>query len=217
MRRFLPPLLALVVISSNIPAYATSFTGMEKKVEAAVVKVQSGKLDKRTYCSGVVINKAKAVVVTANHCLPSPEDLAAKGQSVIADGNDAVVLRRNEILDLAVLKVTGANFKGELVVSDADELQLFDEVVAAGFGVANDSPLYSAGRVSGRMKGSLAEPLNSRNSFDILFVKGQSGGAIVNQQGELVSIVQFSFNHGFGVTPKQLREFTKDFLPERMK
>jgi hypothetical protein len=41
-------------------------------------------------------------------------------------------------------------------------------------------------------------------------VKGQSGGAVVNLQGELVSIVQFGWGHGYGSTPKQLREFVKE-------
>jgi len=206
-------LLVLVFSTSSFASWAA----IDKKIESAVVKVQSGKLDSRIYCSGVVINKEKTIVVTANHCLPSPEEITAEGQSVIAGGNDATVIRRNQILDLAILRVTGASFKNEIPVSDADDLELFDEVIAAGFGVANDSPLYSAGRVSGRMKGSLAVPLNTRMSFDILFVKGQSGGAIVNQQGELVSVVQFGYGHGYGVTPKQLREFVKDLLPERKK
>jgi hypothetical protein len=56
---------------------------------------------------------------------------------------------------------------------------------------------------------ALAEPFNSRHSFDILLVKRQSGGAVVNLQGELVSIVQFGWGHGYGSTPKQLREFVK--------
>lgn len=201
--------LAALLLASNVEA--ANWLGMDKKVEGAVVKVQVGNADTITHrCSGFVINKKTSVVVTANHCLPA---LIDGGETAITvDGKDASVAARNAILDLAILKVRG-KFTTELKITNLKTVPIFTPIMASGFGIANETPLYSTGLVSGIMHGSIDRGLDGRLSLDMVLVKGQSGGPIVDEKGEVVSIVQFSWGHGYGSAPGSIRDFVEDYLP----
>lgn len=166
--------------------------------------------DQNAVCSGVVLDSARGFVLTADHCVAH---LPGEGISVTANGRHAEILKENRILDLAVLKFQA---KRETAMPLAAETPaLGADVALVGFAFGDKAAQWQFGHVA-RMKDD-AGALR----LDLVVVPGQSGGAAINDRGELVGLVQAvqfaagGASHVALTCPVEaVRDFVKAFLPK---
>lgn len=136
--------------------------------------------------AGVIINAAKGYVVTNNHVV----DNADKIQVRLNDGRkyDARVIGKDPRSDIAVVQIKDARNLTALKMADSDQLRVGDYAVAIGnpygLGETATSGIISALGRSG---------LNIENYEDFIQTdaainRGNSGGALVNLNGELIGL-----------------------------
>ncbi|RAT11402.1 MULTISPECIES: serine endoprotease DegP [Lonsdalea] len=136
--------------------------------------------------AGVIINAAKGYVVTNNHVV----DNADKIQVRLNDGRkyDARVIGKDPRSDIAVVQIKEARNLTELKIADSDRLRVGDYAVAIGnpygLGETATSGIISALGRSG---------LNIENYEDFIQTdaainRGNSGGALVNLNGDLIGL-----------------------------
>ncbi|HEX5708453.1 MAG TPA: DegQ family serine endoprotease [Pyrinomonadaceae bacterium] len=135
--------------------------------------------------SGVVVS-ADGYILTNHHVVDGSEDIRVE----LNDGRtfSAKVVGSDQPSDLAVLKVE-ANGLPVLSLGDSDKTRVGDVVLAIGnplgVGQTVTSGIISAkGRSTGLSDGSFEDFLQT----DAAINRGNSGGALVNTQGELVGI-----------------------------
>ncbi len=135
--------------------------------------------------SGVVIDKDKGYVVTNYHVINDADEITV----TLKDGREfkAKKLGGDEQSDIAVLKIDPDNLT-EVKLADSDKTRVGDFVVAVGnpFGLGQTvtSGIVSAKGRSGLMRGGLEDFIQT----DAAINSGNSGGALINLQGELVGI-----------------------------
>ena len=145
--------------------------------------------------TGVVISDT-GIIITCLHVVGDAEQVTV----IFADGteSDALVTVRQPEKDLAIL--SAMKVPDELqpaTLASSSSLRVGDEVIAVGnpFGVLNS---VSAGVVSGlgREYTSKETGVTLKNliQFDAAVNPGNSGGPLVNQQGEVVGIVASLLN-----------------------
>ncbi|ACT05914.1 protease Do [Dickeya chrysanthemi Ech1591] len=136
--------------------------------------------------AGVIINAAKGYVVTNNHVV----DNADKIQIRLNDGRkyDAKVIGKDPRSDVALIQLKDFRNLTEIKMADSDQLRVGDYAVAIGnpygLGETATSGIISALGRSG---------LNIENYEDFIQTdaainRGNSGGALVNLNGELIGL-----------------------------
>ncbi|GAL36335.1 outer membrane stress sensor protease DegQ [Vibrio maritimus] len=136
--------------------------------------------------SGVVIDAKKGYIVTNYHVINGAEEIRIK----LGDGRefDAELVGGDEMSDVALLKVDGAKNLTEIKVADSDELRVGDFTVAIGnpFGLGQT---VTSGIVSALGRSGLnIENFENFIQTDAAINSGNSGGALVNLNGELIGI-----------------------------
>lgn len=139
----------------------------------------------RSAGSGVIVEAAKGIVITNHHVINGADDI----QVVLNDGRSfaAELVGSDPEVDIAVLKIEATNIK-QLTMSNSDELQVGDFVVAIGnpFGLGQT---VTTGVVSALGRTGLGiEGYEDFIQTDASINPGNSGGALVNLRGELVGI-----------------------------
>jgi serine protease Do len=141
--------------------------------------------------SGFIVSR-DGYIVTNNHVVRGAEQLKVK----LTDGHeyDAKLIGRDELTDLAVIKVDASKIGRELVpltFGDSDTLDVGEWVLAIGspFGL---SSTVTAGIVSA--KGRSISPNETGRVYedfiqtDAAINPGNSGGPLLNLQGEVVGV-----------------------------
>jgi Do/DeqQ family serine protease len=135
--------------------------------------------------SGVIVS-ADGYILTNHHVIEGAEQIKVE----LNDGRtlDAQVVGSDEPSDLAVLKVGGSNLP-TLRLGDSDRVEVGDVVLAVGnplgIGQTVTTGIISAkGRQTGSGDGSFEDFLQT----DAPINQGNSGGALVNMNGELIGI-----------------------------
>ncbi|GGW81106.1 DegQ family serine endoprotease [Alteromonas halophila] len=135
--------------------------------------------------SGVIIDADKGYIVTNNHVVDNADEITVK----LTDGRElqAKKLGADEQSDIALLKVSPDNLTA-LPLADSDKTRVGDFVVAIGnpFGLSQTvtSGIVSALGRSGLNIGGYEDFIQT----DAAINRGNSGGALVNLNGELVGI-----------------------------
>lgn len=135
--------------------------------------------------SGVIIDAKEGYVVTNNHVVDNADEITVK----LTDGRElkAKKLGADEQSDIALLKVDPDNLTA-VELADSDKLRVGDFVVAIGnpFGLSQTvtSGIVSALGRSGLNIGGYEDFIQT----DAAINRGNSGGALVNLNGELVGI-----------------------------
>ncbi len=183
-------LAAALLLPVPINAQTDMWLIVAQKLAASTVKL--------TGCSGIVIDANRKHVLTAAHCgTDKPEDL-------LVDSEPAVVVSKDIDYDLLVLKVPELDKPAlSLAKDDAKAGQL---VASMGYGASLEKPMFRTNTVS--IEQVQIESLKGQwVLFENPFVGGQSGGPVVNLDGDLVSIVQMSnATTGIGRSVKLLKE-----------
>ncbi|WP_193352879.1 serine endoprotease DegQ [Candidatus Moranella endobia] len=136
--------------------------------------------------SGVIINSARGYVITNNHVVNGAEKIKVQ----INDGRefDAKLIGHDEQTDLALLQLSSQKNLIEVIIADSDALKVGDFAVAVGnpFGIGQTA---TSGIVSALGRSGLnLEGLENFIQTDASINRGNSGGALVNLNGELIGI-----------------------------
>ena len=133
--------------------------------------------------SGVIIS-ADGYIVTNNHVVEGADELTV----TLNDNREfsARIVGTDKTTDLALIKVDGKNLP-TLPIADSDKVKVGEWVIAVGnpFGLNNT---VTAGIISAKARSLGANGVESFIQTDAAINAGNSGGALVNTQGELVGI-----------------------------
>lgn len=146
--------------------------------------------------SGVIVD-SKGYVVTNNHVIACAERISVQ----LADGRieAASVIGTDPATDIAVLKINMKNIP-VAPMGTSSAVRTGDVVLAIGnpYGL---SQTVTQGIVSATGRGQLGvNPLESYIQTDAAINLGNSGGALINAQGELIGINTAALSQSEGVT-----------------
>lgn len=208
------PFPALASIPGQVPGQATlpSLAPMLEKVLPAVVSVkvegtaaQSQKVPEEFkkffgedlpdqpsqpfegLGSGVIIDAAKGYVLTNNHVINQAQKISIQ----LNDGRefDAKLIGGDDQSDIALLQIQNPSKLTQIAIADSDKLRVGDFAVAVGnpFGLGQTA---TSGIISalGRSGLNLEGLENFIIQTDASINRGNSGGALLNLNGELIGI-----------------------------
>ena len=136
--------------------------------------------------SGVIIDAAKGYVLTNNHVVNGADKISVQ----LSDGRefDAKLVGRDEQTDIALIQLNGATKLTQVKIADSDQIKVGDFAVAIGnpFGLGQTA---TSGIVSALGRSGLnLEGLENFIQTDAAINRGNSGGALVNLNGELIGL-----------------------------
>ena len=136
--------------------------------------------------SGVIIDAAKGYVVTNNHVVDNANSIKVQ----LSDGRkfDAKVVGKDPRSDIALIQIQDPRNLTAIKIADSDALRVGDYTVAIGnpFGLGET---VTSGIVSALGRSGLnAENYENFIQTDAAINRGNSGGALVNLNGELIGI-----------------------------
>ncbi len=136
--------------------------------------------------SGVIVRK-DGYILTNNHVVEGAQQI----QVELTDKRilPAKVIGVDPDTDLAVIKIEGADFPA-IAFGDSQALQVADVVLAIGnpFGVFGNTVTMGIVSALGRTQVSESNPFESFIQTDAAINQGNSGGALVNSNGDLIGI-----------------------------
>lgn len=136
--------------------------------------------------SGVIIDAAKGYILTNNHVINQAQKISVQ----LNDGRefDAKLIGGDDQSDIALLQLQNASNLTQIKVADSDALRVGDFAVAVGnpFGLGQTA---TSGIVSALGRSGLnLEGLENFIQTDASINRGNSGGALLNLNGELIGI-----------------------------
>jgi len=136
--------------------------------------------------SGVIIDAAKGYVVTNNHVVDNANTIKVS----LSDGRkfDAKVVGKDPRSDIALIQIQDPKNLTAIKIADSDALRVGDYTVAIGnpFGLGET---VTSGIVSALGRSGLnVENYENFIQTDAAINRGNSGGALVNLNGELIGI-----------------------------
>lgn len=133
--------------------------------------------------SGVIISN-DGYIVTNNHVVGGADEILVK----LNDNREfkGRIIGCDETTDLALIKIDGKDLP-TLPIGNSDELKLGQWVLAVG-NPFNLTSTVTAGIVSAKARSLGANGIESFIQTDAAINSGNSGGALVNERGELVGI-----------------------------
>lgn len=136
--------------------------------------------------SGVIIDAAKGYVLTNNHVINQAQKISVQ----LNDGREfeAKLIGGDDQSDIALLQLQNATNLNQIKVADSDALRVGDFAVAVGnpFGLGQTA---TSGIISALGRSGLnREGLENFIQTDASINRGNSGGALLNLNGELIGI-----------------------------
>lgn len=192
---------ALFLSLSSLALAAPDWSAVAEKVAKSAVFVESADGS----CTGAVINasardkKDKDFVLTAAHCF---------GDKMFADHVPAAVLYKDDKANRDVMILEVEDTGRPALRLAADNPKRGSDVASYGYGFGMADAMFRQANVSSTSyfipEDGIGGPFIMINAG---FIGGQSGGPIVNAQGEIVMIVQRgSDSVGIGIGAEQIRE-----------
>ncbi|PEH27805.1 serine endoprotease DegQ [Salmonella enterica] len=136
--------------------------------------------------SGVIIDAAKGYVLTNNHVINQAQKISIQ----LNDGRefDAKLIGGDDQSDIALLQIQNPSKLTQIAIADSDKLRGGDFAVAVGnpFGLGQTA---TSGIISALGRSGLnLEGLENFIQTDASINRGNSGGALLNLNGELIGI-----------------------------
>jgi S1-C subfamily serine protease len=201
MRLFITALIFLLFHA--MPASA-QWTATAPILAESVVYIESA----NGSCSGFVINNEKDLVASAAHC-DGPKD------TVFVDQMPAVVHAKDVKSDLMVFYVKGID-KPALKLATKNPI-VGQSVATYGFGYGLEQPLFRTHTVSAN-DAQIPELSYRYVVVDSSFLPGQSGGPIVDANGNVVAIVQRGNDViGLGLPVEEIRKRIGKYFSQETK
>mgnify|MGYP001585790413 CR=1 FL=1 len=180
MRRML--LTVMMVLMLFVPLRATDWSAVIKLVEKSLVWIEVGN---QGACTGFVIDQARHYVMTAAHCAPGEHDI------LWVDRVPAKIISKDSKKDLLVVEVKDLDPARPALKLAVKNPVRGQEVMSAGYGFALERPFFRQAHIQDDAltipEGGVGGPYIST---DTPFVGGQSGGPVVDVEGNVVCIVQ---------------------------
>lgn len=146
----------------------------------------------RTLGAGIIVDAAKGLILVSYHVIEEAQDITV----TLHDEREfnAVVIGTDTATDVAVIKINADNLQA-LPFADSDTLRVGDFVAAIGnpFGLRHSATL---GIVSGVNRSGIGYGNATLLQTDAMLDPGNSGGALVNLNGDLVGLNTFNFSRG---------------------
>lgn len=199
------PAVVSIIISKEVPNYEITYekdgiTEIKKQMDSTIKQVGSG--------SGFIVS-SDGLIVTNRHVVDKTDlkytvMLNNDGQEHVAK-----ILAQDPVLDIALIKIEAKNLP-YLKLADSDKLEVGESVVAIGNALGEFKNTVSAGVISGLSRslsasggGGFKEFLYKVIQTDAAINKGNSGGPLLNLNGEVVGInvalAEDSSNIGFSL------------------
>ena len=195
-------LFTVLCILLAVPVYATDWSAIINNVEQAIVYIET----EDGTCTGFVVDAKRKYVLTAAHC---------DGEKMWVDRVAGKVISKDSKKDLMIVEVANLDpSRIELKIAQV-EPKNGQEVVSAGYGYGLERPFFRKAMVSDTAvmipEDGVGGPFIGVDSG---FIGGQSGGPVVDDNGEVISIVQRASDKlGIGVSAKIISERVGRFLP----
>jgi serine protease DegQ len=178
-----------VVAQTGVPTLAPVL----KKITPAIISIAikghvtdgAKKREIRSTGSGVVFDAAQGLIITNNHVIEHAEEITV----TLADGSNLPAKRigGDADTDIAVIKIEPDNLTA-ISIGDSDRLEVGDFVLAIGNPLQLGQTVTS-GIVSGLRRNNVGiEQYEDFIQTDAAIYPGNSGGALVNLNGDLVGI-----------------------------
>ena len=166
--------------------------------------------------SGFIIDK-EGHILTNNHMVESADDVKV----IFSDKREfkAEIIGRDPKSDVALIKIDGAKDLEPLTLGDSEKMEVGDWVVAIGnpYGLENT---VTAGIVSAKYRQIGTSSYDNYIQTDASINRGNSGGPLLNTQGEVIGINTAIFSQtggsigiGFAIPINTV----KDLLPQLKK
>lgn len=184
-------------IQTTLPlpdVFSEALTSIFEASQPAIVQVST---ERRGGGTGVIWSR-DGRIITNNHVVGRDD---ARVHILLADGRtlDAQIVQRNPHLDLALLKVTANNLQA-LPVGDSSKLRVGEWVFAIGH-PWGQRWVVTAGIISALSSVKLAEDLTTRYiKSDVGLAPGNSGGPLLNADGQVVGINAMIFGGDLSVS-----------------
>ncbi|WP_392560958.1 Do family serine endopeptidase [Orbus sturtevantii] len=181
LEQVLPSVVSIKVegtaqVQNNIPEEFKRFFGYPENQSRAFVGQGSG----------VIIDADKGYVVTNNHVIDNAEKITI----LVNDGREftAKLIGKDPLTDIALLQIENGKNLTAIKLADSDKLRVGDFAVAIGnpFGIGQT---VTSGIISALARSGLN--MNGFENFiqtDASINRGNSGGALINLNGELIGI-----------------------------
>jgi S1-C subfamily serine protease len=187
MKRVRAIIAVIAFVVATVPAFTFSaWNPVAEKVQKSLALLMVGE---EGACTAFSINEKEDYVLTANHCFG--RDI--EGKDLLVDNTPAKLVARDQKRDLMVLYVKGLD-KSAIHMATADP-KVGDEMASYGYGYALSKPLFRITHASAIDTDEAPKMVIT----DTDFTPGQSGGPVVNPDGDLVMIVQAGDGHGLGI------------------
>lgn len=185
-------LLVLGLCVVGTPIHAADWADVIKRAEQSIVFVEIGNAGS---CTGFVIDQVRHYVLTAAHCAPGEHEV------LWVNNVPAKVISRDSKKDLLVVKAEDIDpLLPALQLAPTNPVR-GQEVMSCGYGMGLERPFFRQAHVQDDATMIPEEGIGGPFiSLDSAFVGGQSGGPVVNHDGQVVMIVQRASNTvGIGV------------------
>ncbi len=185
------PSVVSIVITKDVPLYENyydpySFYGYNRQqIGSERQQVGAG--------TGFIITD-DGLIITNRHVV---EDEEASYTVIFSDGTkiEAEVLSKDTVLDIAFVKIEGANYQ-PLTLGSSDKLKVGQTVVAIGNALGEFSNTVSTGIISGLQRDIVAtdssgrseEELNGVIQTDASINSGNSGGPLLDILGNIIGV-----------------------------
>ncbi len=180
--------------TSTITTTASSTTTVEAQQEIAIAKVEPGVVELQVTTaqgeqigSGVIID-TKGDIVTNNHVISGEQSIVA----VLSNGSteQAQLIGTSTTNDLAVVRITPFAHMTVIQIGDSSKLTVGQEVLAVGnpLGIAETATKGIVSALNRSVAESTSVTLTHAIQTDAAVNPGNSGGALINLQGQLIGI-----------------------------
>ena len=184
---------------------------LDLKVSSVNEELESLKISSDSSFSGIIEDAVKAVVTiktdvsqgtgfiisSDGYLVTNAHVLEGASRVVAYDYNKnsmtAEFIGYVDSLDIALLKISG-NFE-ELELEDSDDVSVGERVIAIGNPLGLEFSV-SEGIVSGVHREGLVSGLNAYIQTDAALNPGNSGGPLINKQGNVIGINNFKLSDG---------------------
>jgi serine protease Do len=184
-------------IQTTLPlpdVFSQALTGIFETSQPAIVQVST---EQRGGGTGVIWSR-DGRIITNNHVVGRDD---ARVRILLADGRslDAQIVQRNPRLDLALLKISANNLQA-LPIGDSSKLRIGEWAFAIGH-PWGQRWVVTAGIISTLSSVKLAEDLTTRYiKSDVGLAPGNSGGPLLNADGQVVGINAMIFGGDLSVS-----------------
>lgn len=185
MKRTLATLALLIAFLTSMSAQ-TIWNPIAEKVEKSLAMLVVGT---EGFCTAFSINEKEDYVLTANHCFGHD----VEGKDLLVDNAPSKLVAKDLKHDLLVLYVKGLD-KPALHLAKHNP-RVGDEMASYGFGYALSKPLFRVTHTSAIDTDEFPDVVITDTDFTL----GQSGGPVVDGNGDVVMIVQAGDGRGLGI------------------